>query len=465
MAARPVSSLHSGFSTRRQFLSHAAVGGAALLLPRTLRGQSAAPARDRLRLALVGVGGRGGAALTALREEEFVAFCDVDEVRGRSEPLAHATTGPILAQFPAARWFKDYREMFAAMADRIDAVVVATPDHMHFAIGMAAISHRKHLYLEKPLCRCLTEVRALQAAARKAGVITQMGNQGRAGEGIRTAREWVEAGLLGDVHTVHAWTDRPRLPWFRPADFDPDATDTTTPVPPTLDWNLWLGVAPERPYRAELTPELWRGYVDYGCGSLGDMGCHQVEAAFYALDLGAPTSVEAATTKLYPKSFPASTAVTWKFPARPGRGAVELRWFDGGLLPPQPVPGFKFAPDGGSIFYGTEGMMVVSSHSGSARLLPDERMNALRPSLPPKTIPRVHGGSHQEWARAIRGGPACGSHFDYAAPLTEVVLLGVAAIRAQARLAWDAGAARFSNRPDADRFLGPGYPYRPGWQV
>ncbi len=236
-------------------------------------------------------------------------------------------------------------------------------------------------------------------------------------------------------------------------------------MPATLDWDLWLGVAPQRPYRPELVPSFWRGFTDYGTGSLGDMGCHQLDAPFYALDLGSPTSVEAATTKQYPKTFPASTAVTWKFPARGGRGPVEMKWFDGTMKPPLPVPGFKLSESGGSLFYGTNGIMSVTSHSGSCRLLPEERMQAMASALPPKSIPRVAGGPFPEWAAAIRGGPKCGSNFDYAAGLTEVVLLGVAAQRAQARLDWDAAAGRFPNRPDCDVFAGPGYTYRSGWGV
>jgi predicted dehydrogenase len=236
-------------------------------------------------------------------------------------------------------------------------------------------------------------------------------------------------------------------------------------VPPTLDWDLWLGPSPVRPYRPEIAPSFWRGFAAYGTGSLGDMGCHQIDAPFYALDLGAPVSVEAAVTQLYPKTFPASSVVTWRFPARGTRGPVEMRWFDGTMRPPLPVPGFKLSESGGSIFYGSKGILAVTSHSGSARLLPEERMKELASSLPPKSIPRVAGGPFKEWAAAIRGGPACGSNFDYSAPLTEVVLLGVAAQRAQARLRWDAKAARFPGRPDANVLVGPGYEYRPGWGV
>jgi predicted dehydrogenase len=460
----------SASPTRRQFLATGAVASGVLLLPHGLRGQGKKSPNERLRIALVGVGGRGAAARSGLAAEQFVALCDVDEKRGRaglgaSKKDDKGKKSADSDHLKDARWFKDFRVMFDTMGDQIDAVAIATPDHMHFPIAMAAIARKKHVYVEKPMCRCLAEVRTLHAAAKAAGVVTQMGNQGRAGEGIRLAREWVQAGLIGEVHTVHTWTDRPRLPWFHPADLDPDANAADTPVPPTLDWDLWLGVAPQRPYRPEIVPAFWRGFSAYGTGSLGDMGCHQLDAPFYALDLGSALSVEAATTKQYPKTFPASTCVTWKFPARSGRGPVEVKWFDGTMKPPLPVPGFKLSEGGGSLFYGTKGIMSVTSHSGSVRLLPEARMQEMAGALPPKTIPRVAGGPFQEWAAAIRGGPKPGSNFDYAAGLTEVVLLGVAAQRSQARLDWDAANARFPNRPDADLLVGPGYDYRPGFGV
>jgi predicted dehydrogenase len=454
----------SPFVSRRDFLAAGAFAGSVLVAPH-LRSAATTAANTRLRVAQIGVGGRGRASLSALQNEQFVALCDVDEERGRGSYRRTEEGRGLMEKSREARWFKDWRVMFEQMADKIDAVVVSTPDHTHFPAAMAAVAAGKHVYVEKPLCRCISEVRRLHAAAKKAGVVTQMGNQGRAAEGIRLAREWVDAGLLGDVHTVHTWTDRPRMPWFHPADFDPDAVTADTPVPPTLDWDLWLGPAPHRPYRPSIVPALWRSFVDFGSGSLGDMGCHQLDAPLYALELGAPTRVEAATTELYPKTFPASTAITWKFPARGARGPVELRWFDGKLQPPDPVPGFKLGAGGGSIFYGTKGIMSVTSHSASARLLPEARMRELGSGLPAKTIPRVKGGPFVEWADAIRGGPVCGSNFDYGAKLTEIVLLGVAAIRARGLLEWDSAAMRFPNRPDADRFLGPGYDYRPGWGV
>jgi predicted dehydrogenase len=447
--------------SRRSLLRAGALAGPLLLLPRHLRAQSA---NARLQLAMIGVGGRGRAALGALQDEQIVAFCDVDFARGRDEVAKDRKAPGLLARFGGARWFHDWRVMFEQMADQIDAVVITVPDHMHYAIGMEALRRKKHVYIEKPLARCVTEVRALHAAARAAGVVTQMGNQGRAAEGIRLAREWVQAGLIGDVRTVHAWTNHNHTLYSHaPYAEEPEADNETPPA--TLHYDLWLGVAPVRPYRKSRSHQVWRGHSDYGCGALGDWACHQFDAANYALELGAPASIEAAGTELKRGTFPTSNLLTYRFPARGARPPVELKWFDGGLFPPQPVPGFKFDQAGGSIFYGDRGILWVGSHSASARLLPEARMQELREALPPKTLPRVAGGPHLEWTRAIRAGQRCGSDFDYAAPLAETALLGVAAVRARARLEWDATARRFTNHTAANALLGPGYDYRSGWGV
>jgi predicted dehydrogenase len=452
--------------SRRSFLHRSALAGSLLILPRGLRAQSPVSPNSRLQLALIGVGGRGRVAVNALQNEQIVAFCDVDFARARDESSLQAKKGKgqsPLARFPDARWFHDYRDLFERMADQIDAVVVSVPDHMHYPIAMAAIRHRKHVFVEKPLCRCVAEVRALHAAAKQAGVITQMGNQGRAAEGIRLAREWVQAGLLGNVHTVHAWNN-PRNVRSYSHDVVDGEGDPETP-PASLKYDLWLGVAPERPYRRVRSHGSWRGFAEYGAGNLGDWGCHQLDAAVYALDLGAPASIEPASTEPKKDTFPVTSTVTYTFPVRGRRPAVQLKWFHGGLLPPEPVQGFKLDVSGGSIFYGDKGIMWVGSHSSTARLLPEKWMQDMRTSLPPKTIPRVAGGPHAEWLDAIRTGRRCGSDFDYAAPLTETVLLGVAAIHARTRLEWDARGGRVTNHAFANKFIGPGYEYRPGWGV
>ena len=454
--------------SRRDFLRHGALAGSVLILPRGLRGQAGTSPNARLQLALIGVGGRGRVPLNALQHEQIVAFCDVDFARARESAATEKKpkdTKEVLARFSQATWFHDYRVMFERMSDQIDAVVISVPDHMHFAIAMTALKHRKHVFVEKPLCRCITEVRALHAAAKKAGVVTQMGNQGRAAEGIRLAREWVQAGLLGEVRTVHAWNNSASASYTHDSKTGGDATAPAETPPDTLHYDLWLGVAPERPYKRIRSHSSWRGFPEYGAGRLGDWGCHQLDAANFALELGAPLSAEAASTEPRPDTFPLTNTVTWKFGARGQRPPVEVKWFDGGMLPPEPVPGFKFDKGGGSIFYGEKGIMWVGSHSNNARLLPEAWMQEVRPNLPPKVIPRIVGGPHLEWANAIRNGTRCGSDFDYAAPLAETVLLGVAAIRARARLAWDSANLRVTNHAAANDFIGPGYTYRPGWGV
>lgn len=450
--------------SRRSFVRASTLGSSLLILPRGLRAQSPLSPSSRVRLALIGVGGRGRAALAALRDEQIVAFCDVDYTRGREEVARDRKQPGLLDRFKDAKWFHDYRVLFEEMSDQIDAVVICVPDHMHYPIGMEAIRRKKHVYIEKPLARCITEVRALHAAAKTAGVITQMGNQGRAAEGIRLAREWVQAGVLGPVHTVHAWTNHPNAIYSHPPYADEHKLEPETP-PATLHYDLWLGVAPHRPYRRSRSHQHWRGFTDYGSGAVGDWACHQLDSANFALDLGPPTSIEAAGTVLKPGTYPVSNTLTYRFPARGARPPVEIKWFDGGLFPPQPVENFKFDNSGGAIFYGEKGIMWVTSHSGSARLLPETWMQEMRGSLPPKTIPRVVGGPHLEWVNAIRAGRQPGSTFDYAAPLAELALLGVCAVKARTRLDWDPAAARFTNHPWANQFVGPGYAYRPGFGV
>ncbi len=450
--------------SRRSFVRSASLAGSVLILPRSLRAQDRPSPNNRLQLALIGVGGRGKVALNALQDEQIVAFCDVDHNRGRAEVAQDRKSPGMLDRFGSAKWFHDYRVMFEQMADEIDGVVICVPDHMHYPIGMEAIRRRKHVYIEKPLCRCVTEVRALHAAAKRAGVITQMGNQGRAAEGIRLAREWYQAGLLGHVHTVHAWTNHPNALYSHDAYENETAGPAETP-PDTLNYDLWLGVAPHRPYRASRSHGKWRGHVDYGSGAIGDWACHQLDSSFFALDLTAPTSIEAGGTVPKKGTFPVSNQVTFRFPATAQRPPVEIRWSDGGIFPPQPVENFRFDQGGGAIFYGEKGIMWVTSHSGSARLLPEKWMKEMGPSLPPKTIPRVVGGPHKEWVAAIRAGRQPGSNFDYSAPLAEIALLGVAAVKARTRLNWDPVGMRFTNHAWADKFIGPGYDYRPGFGV
>jgi predicted dehydrogenase len=311
-----------------------------------------------------------------------------------------------------------------------------------------AMEMGKHVFVQKPLTHTLWEARELTRLARKHKVATIMGNQGRAGEGIRLMREWVQAGAIGPVHEVHIWTNRPIWPQGleRPTEVQP--------VPDTLDWNLWLGTAPVRPYNKAYLPKWWRGWWDFGCGALGDMGCHIMDASFYALDLGSPVSVEAVSSGVNSESAPLWSIITYQFPARNGMPPVTVKWYDGGKLPPRPkdLEADRKLPRGGQILLGEKGtIMDATDYCWSPRIIPEEKMREFLPHRPPATIARVPKGNHyQEWIRACKGGPAAGSNFDYAGPLSEMVLLGNLALRVGKKIEWDGPNLRVSNVPEAN---------------
>jgi predicted dehydrogenase len=447
--------------SRREFVIRSSLAGAsAVVAPGVLLAQnqpaaaaaSAPTAGQRLRVAIVGAGGRGMGHVKAMETENIVAIADVDEVRCQEAREAN----------PQARFFRDYREMFDQMADQIEGVLVATPDHTHFPIAMAAIKLGKHVLVEKPLTHSVWEARQLMLAARKAGVATQMGNQGHANEGTRLMREWIQAGAIGKVREVHHWTNRPIWPQGVNR---PDHSKFIPVIPSTLDWDGWLGVAPERPYDPAYVPFNWRGWWDFGTGALGDMGCHVMDAAFWALDLGAPEWVEASATQINDESPPVASLVTYQYPARGSMPPVRVFWYDGGLYPtlPEGVPTDIKLPRSGSFIVGDDGVMMSDEYNASVRLVPEEKMRAFAPKRPPRTIPRVEGDHFAEWVRACRGGPKAGSNFEYSAPFTEAVLLGVVAIRARHRIQWDAANMRVTNDESANRFIRR--PYRPGWGV
>jgi len=288
---------------RREFLKSASVAAAALTFPAVMRSQEGKSPNGKLNLAFIGVGGRGRASVEGLAEENHVAFCDVDEAR------AAAT----FKKYPAVPRFRDYRELLDKLANQIDAVVVATPDHMHFPIAMAAMQLGKHVFVEKPMAQTVDEVRKMAALAKEKKLATQMGIQGHAFEGMRILKEWLDAGVLGEVREIHTWTDRPIWPQGVKA---PDHSKVTPAVPATLDWNLWLGVAKERAYDPAYLPFNWRGYWDFGTGALGDMGCHMMDGAYWALGLTQPTSLEATSSYQTDVSGPKASVVTYEFPAR-----------------------------------------------------------------------------------------------------------------------------------------------------
>jgi predicted dehydrogenase len=442
--------------SRREFIKKASVISAATLaFPYVTRGQQASSPSNRLNIACVGVGGRGANAVAGLVSENLVAFCDVDQDWASKTFKLHPDMGP-------DRIFKDYRQMLDKLGNQIDAVTVSTPDHMHFPIAMAAISLGKHVFVEKPLTHTISEARRLAKAAREKKVATQMGNQGHAGDGCRTLKEWVDSGILGDVTEVHSWTDRPIWPQGVKA---PDHSKMMPVIPSTLDWDLWLGVAAPREYDPAYLPFTWRGYWDFGTGALGDMGCHILDGAFYALNLGSPTHVEAVAAGLTKVSPPKSSVVTYRFPARGSMPPVKLTWYDGGLLPtlPDALEEGKTLPQNGTILIGSKATVIADTYYDHVRIIPDSKMLELTPSLPGKTIPRVEMTHFMEWVRACKGGVPAGSNFDYASGLAEVALLSNLAIRAQRPLEWDGAAMAVTNYPDANRFVTK--EYRPGFGV
>jgi predicted dehydrogenase len=442
--------------TRRQFIQRASLfSAAALTFPAILRSQGSGDSpNNKLNLACVGVGGRGEAAVAGLKGENFVAFCDVDDARAAKT----------YAAYPNVPTFRDYRKMLEQLGNKIDAVTVSTPDHMHFPIAMAAISLGKHVFVEKPLTHTISEARQLAKAAREKKVATQMGNQGHANEGPRLLKEWIDAGVLGDVREVHCWTDRPGIRWPQGVK-GPDHSQMMPVVPKTLDWDLWLGVAQPHEYDPTYVPFKWRGYWDFGTGALGDMGCHILDGAYSSLNLGSPTHIEAVAAGANEVTGPVSSLVTFKFPARGSMPPVTLKWYDGGLrpaLPPEFEEDRKFELNG-TFIVGSKATVWADTYYEKVRIIPETKHLAMEASLPPKTLPRVEGGHFAEWVRACKGGTPAGSNFEYAARLAEVALLSNVAVRARRPIEYDGAAMKVTNFPDANRYFTKAY--RPGFGV
>jgi predicted dehydrogenase len=432
--------------SRRSVLKGLAAGGLNLLLPGGLYAQNG-PRRPspngKLRIAFVGVGGRGTAAVDGLASEEFAAFCDVD---------ANHAAG-VFNKHPDVPRFKDFNEMLAKLGDTIDAVTVSTPDHTHFAIAMAAVKAGKHVYVEKPLCQTIDQTRQLLAATTKAGVKTQMGNQGHSSDTIRALKELVAAGLIGDVKSVDAWTDRPAGWWPQGMAAAPQPAE----VPGHLAWDLWRN-GRDLPYSPEYLPFKWRGWTAWGCGALGDMACHILDPFFFAFDPGMPEWIQAEAEGGSNVAFPLKSTVTYHFPARPGRPAFDLVWRDGkGNLPNRPDAlehGREMGnKSGGTLIYAAKETVMTNSHAGMASIIPEAR--AIAVPAPEKSLPRIAGSHFSNWTDAIRGTvPEASSHFQYAAMLNELVLLGVIAQRIPGeRLVYDASTATFKNNDRANHLV------------
>jgi predicted dehydrogenase len=435
--------------TRRAFLaSGAAAGLSASAFPslRWFGGTSNLVEPDRkMNIACIGCGGKGSSDVSGVASENIVGLCDVDFGRANGS----------FSRFGKAKKYKDYRAMLTDMGDEIDAVTISTPDHTHFPAAMMAMQMGKHVFVQKPCAHTVWEARMMARAAKKYNVMTQMGNQGHANTGTRLIYEWIRSGAIGSVREVHLYTDRPIWPQNIPAPTD------TPKVPNMLDWNLFLGTAPVRPYNGAYHPFKWRGWWDFGCGALGDMGCHIMDAAFWALDLGHGLEwIEAKSDAPDANTTPNWSIVTYQYGWRGDMPPVKVVWYDGKKLPPRPADlEFNRHLYGGSgqVFYGDKASIMANCYASSARIFPEKKMRAI--GKPPKMVERIKGGHYQEWIRACKGGTPAGSNLvDHAGPLTEMVLLGNLAIRTGKRIHWDAEHMTCTGMPEADQYIR--HPYR-----
>lgn len=429
---------------RREFLGRTAAVAAFTVVPRhVLGGPGQVPPSEKLNVACIGVGGMGASDVRSVSSENIVAMCDVDTKRAAK----------MFQEYPKAEKYYDFRRMLDREDKNIDGVTVSTPDHIHAVAAMAAIQRSKHVYCQKPLCHDVYEVRQLTEEARRQGVQTQMGTQLHATNEMKMFVEWVKSGVIGKVNKVDIWSGKNWGGGQRPTE--------TPPVPQTLDWNLWLGPAPWRPYHPIYLPGNWRRWWDFGTGTLGDMGCHIIDPAWWALDLKYPTSVEAQAGPFSSETYPEKTIVTWEFPARGDQPAVTMKWYDGENRPPRPkeLDERRELPDQGGLYYGDKGVILLP-HGGAPRLIPETRMRGFKP--PDPFLPR-EVNHYEDWIRACKGGPKPLSNFEYAGPLTETILLGNIAAKADGRLQWDGPQMKMTNNDRANEFLRR--EYRSGWTL
>jgi predicted dehydrogenase len=397
----------------------------------------------------------GKTNLENVADHNIVALCDVDD-----EYAAET-----FEKFPNAKRYRDFRVMLEKQKD-IDAVVIATPDHTHAVITVAAMQAGKHVYCQKPLTQNPYEARKVTEAARQAKVVTQMGIQGHSGDGMRLVCEWIWDGAIGQVRQVEAWSSLTYYPWGHAWWSTTHATkpEEKAPVPKTLDWDLWLGPAPYRDYHPCYHPGKWRAWWDFGCGMLGDRGIHTMDPVFWALKLGHPVSVEASSTNLNEHTHPVACIIAYDFPAREGMPPVQLTWYDG-LTPPRPEEledGRRMGhSEGGVLFKGDKGTLMCGIYGESPQIIPYSKMQAYK--RPAETLPRVKGSHEQDWIRAIKEGGRADADFDYSGPFTEVVLLGNIAKRMNMKLYWDPDNMKFTNSDEANKYIGR--EYRQGWSL
>ena len=469
-------SIMKGNSSRRNFIKNASLAGAGFfIVPRHVLGRGFIAPSDKLNVAGIGAGGKGEDDLSEFAKSpkvNIVAFCDVDDRQAVNSRKS----------FPKANYYKDFREMLDKEKNNIDACSISTPDHTHAVATIAAMQLGKHVYTQKPLTHDIYEARALTEAAKKYKVVTQMGNQGGSGGGVRRAKEIYQAGLIGDVHTAYAWTNRPVWPQGIPTltgKFD---------IPSELNWDLWLGTAKFIDYNPAYLPFNWRGWWAFGTGALGDMACHIMDPIYRILPILYPDSVECSVATVYkemwndaqnPDACPPSSIIHLNYPRNDGKGNIKVSWFDGGLLPQRPdelLPEEAFGNwDGGVLLEGTKGKLLLDCYGENPRLLPTKLMKQV--SLPQQTIARVPEGHYVQWVNACIAGPGTGktsSPFEYAGPFTESILIGNLAIRSflmknkdqypgRKKLLWDAKNMKITNFDEANQFVKR--EYRDGWSL
>ncbi len=463
-------------NSRRKFIKNLSLSTAGFyIVPRNVLGRGFIAPSDKLNVAGIGVGGQGGGDVNGVARSPNVnitCLCDVDDRRAAAS----------VKRFPGAKYYRDFREMLEKDHKNIDAVIVSTPDNTHAVAAIAAMQRGKHVYVQKPMAHDIYEARMMTEAARKYKVVTQMGNQGGSGDGVRTMKEIYDAGLIGDVTRIKAWTNRPIWP-----------QGLATPsgkfeVPKEVDWDLWLGPAASIDYHPDYLPFNWRGFTAFGTGALGDMACHVWDPAFRILPIDYPTEVECSmngkwstTSKeiFTPESFPGSSILHFKFPGKKGKPDIKLTWMDGGLLPERPD---ELSPNeamgdwnGGIIFEGTKGKLMADCYGANPRLLPLSKMKDLQLQ---KTLARVPEGHYVQWVNGCLAGygkKELSCPFDYAGPFTESVLLGALAIRTyqlktaegkvpgRKKLLWDAINMKITNLDEANQFVKR--EYRKGWEV
>ena len=447
---------------RRTFLkTSAAVTAGTFVLPQFSIGKPGPLANGKLNIAMIGAGNIAEMAYEGCEGENIVALCDVD-----SDMFDQwAEDFPFIQK---AKRFSDFRVMFDKMADKIDAVCVSTPDHTHFAATMAAMEHGKHVFTQKPLTHTVWQARTLRKAMHKYKVITNMGNQGHTYEGIRRMREWYEAGVFGQITEVHSWVDGPEWGgtfFAMPSSFPPPMHQD----PKSLDYDLWLGPSQKVPYNEYYHPLTWRGFNQFGGGQFADWFCHIADAPVWILDLYEPVVIEAEEVDGGNKWMaPNGNRVRYEFAKRGDKAPCTFYWHNGpeNFRPERPEQWTlsNEVPESGSIFIGTKETGYTDERSSNPRLVNAEKMRAFnKAGLPPEKYPRVEGGPVKEWVRAVKGlGPEPGSNFDYAAPMTEVMLLGIIAIQHGGKIEWDSKEMKITNRPELNRYLTE--PVREGWE-